>query len=151
MMKNLTCLCIVLCLMFGCRSFKGIPNGDYYAIFEKEKESMISMTIRFHGDKTFLMFGVLERKNKKNIGNDTYDRYVSFGDWEITDKVIVLNSNMAYQGRPNMVLKLSDSKYQDFKPWDYGEAVLKIEQDSFVLKSKKNLYSIKRDVVLSKQ
>lgn len=149
-MNYLTKICILLLLLACARLNPGFP-GIYNYVTKNETNDLVSMTIKAYDDNTFMMFGM--RKHKfSDVDTFSYFIYTTFGDWIQQDNHIILTTNLLYEGKPQYVFQGSDSKYLDIKPWDLTEAVIKIDRDSFFIQNNyKSLFSVKRQIILSKE
>ncbi len=143
-------ICILLLLLACAHLNTGFP-GIYNYVAKNETSELVSMTIKAYDDNTFMMFGM--RKHKfSDADTFSYLIYLTCGDLVQQGNHIILNTNLSYKGEPKYVFQDSDLKYLDIKPWDLTELVIKTEQDSFVIQNNyQNLFSIRRQIVLSKE
>ncbi len=149
-MNYLIKICILILLLACTHTNTGFP-GIYNYVAKNEMNDLVSMTIKAYDDNTFMMFGM--RKHKfSNVDTFSYLIYLTCGDWTQQGDHIMLTTNLLYKGMSKYIFQDSDSKYLDIKPWDLTELVIKVEQDSFIIQNNyKNLFSINREIVLSKE
>lgn len=78
----------------------------------------------------------------------TFLRYLTYGEWGQKGDYLVLNTNLAKK----KIIKEKYQKYLEIRPWDYSEALVKVENDSFlILKKPRQIYSLKRNIFLGLQ
>ncbi len=149
-MNYLTKIYILLLLLACAQVNKELP-GIYNYVAKNETSDLISMTIKAYDDNTFTMFGIKKHKFSE-VDTFSYTRYSTCGDWFQQGSYIVLTTNLLYKDKPQYWFQESDSKYLDIRPWDLTEAFIRIEQDSFFIQNNyQNLFSVKRQIVLSKE
>ncbi|MBL7805055.1 MAG: hypothetical protein JNL02_15040 [Saprospiraceae bacterium] len=147
-MKGFVILLVAFLHFSQCQVYKKTfsKKGVYHYEATADQPSFFSITIKFYPDNTFLMFGVSQ--NPGNMVQPTFLRYLTYGEWGQKGDYLVLNTNLAKK----KIIKEKYQKYLEIRPWDYSEALVKVENDSFlILKKPRQIYSLKRNIFLGLQ
>jgi len=129
-------------LLSSCIETYHLEPGVYHYYDEKEVNGLVSKSIRIKADKTFYLFGIrlnTAEPDSLNTINNRYLTYITYGDWSISGKYLILNANNEYLDHVTDFYQVEDSVFLKMRIANFITVVPDIKNDSLLITENKKV------------